>query len=168
MATKNQTSSIVLSRLSDKEFDRLRANRRKADSRFRSKISDDDIEADGRRRFAIHSQAYALLLQELQQSSDGVITHKAAHHLFYPDKPFVGNQSDRRLGEVRDKIIQYCVANRLAILTVRIVRTDSRKVKQDAKLKIFKRCRELGYRMHAANADEFFDEQVAATAELLN
>ena len=158
----------VLKRLSDAALERLETNLKTAPSKFSGNFSLVDVGEEKKLRLGAHAGIYDRWQEEMKRAPDGLITYPEAYLTIHPDDEWHFRRSIKKTRKMMDDVLRYCQAYDKPPLTVRIVQTGSRKPNKKAKANIFERCRELGYRTSATNADDFFEEQLAATAKLLH
>lgn len=91
-----------------------------------------------------HIQVAHFIVNEAKQAEDGRVTYLEIWRAFAPGKDWQGNASVKVLGAGLGRVVEYCVRNRLPILSVLVVPTSTRKLTEKAIQNIFNECRELG------------------------
>jgi hypothetical protein len=77
-------------------------------------------------------------------STDGKVSYNQIWQNFLPDRPWSGNASQQVVGRSLGQVIGYCAANRLPVLTVLVVRQDTRKLSDEAVRNIYNEARNYG------------------------
>jgi hypothetical protein len=101
----------------------------------------------------------AKIIEMAGRSADGFVTYLELWKAFRPDVTWEAYKSLRPISDSLDRVIHYCVTNRLPILTVLVVRTDNRRLSSQAVKNIFNSCRELGVDV-GFDPKEFVDKQI--------
>jgi hypothetical protein len=77
-------------------------------------------------------------------AKDGVVTYGELWHEFWPTKEWKGNYSKKIMSNLLDTVIAYCVTNHLPLVSMLVVRQDSREIADNAIKHIAIQCKELG------------------------
>jgi hypothetical protein len=153
---------MLISDLTDHQLDVLEANYRRAKKTEGGKYSLSDVLLEKKRRkpsaFGVRELA-AKIIEMVRLSHDGFVTYLEIWKAFRPDVPWEGHKSLRLMSDSLDRVIHYCVTNRLPILTVLVVRTDTRTLTREAVEGICNSCRELGVDV-GLDPKEFVDKQM--------
>jgi hypothetical protein len=138
---------VPISDLSDKELDRFESNYRRAKKTAGGKYSLPEILLEKKRRkpspFGVRDVA-AKIVELAAASPDGLVTYGEIWSAFRPNVAWQGNNSLRIVSSSLARVIQYCVAHRLPILNVLVVRTNNRRLSDKAIENIYRDCTELG------------------------
>jgi hypothetical protein len=153
---------MSISDLSDAQLDQFDANYRRLNKMDGGKYSLSEILLERRRRSpsAFGVREVAAKIVELSASSpDGLITYGDVWNAFRPGRPWEGHKTLRIVADSLYRVVHYCVANRLPILTVLVVRGGTRRLTSEAIENIFNECRDLGVNVgHDPSA--FVDRQI--------
>jgi hypothetical protein len=91
-------------------------------------------------------------------------TYRDLHEQLYPGEPWKGNYSRSLMMQALDKAIHYCVGTKLPILSVLVVRSDDRKLSEQAIQNIYNECKEMGLDV-GLEPEKFVSEQIALSKE---
>lgn len=112
------------------------------------------IEQRRRKPSAFPTVEVARLIVELSRRSlDGLVTYKQIWTHFRPDQPWQGHGSQTVVRDALYRVIGYCVAHGLPVLTVLVVRTQSRKLSDEAVANIYAEAKEFGLEVGLVASD---------------
>lgn len=136
-----------ISEFSDDELDTFEARYRamgKTDGGIFS-LKEILLERLRRRPNVFGTRETAAKIVELASTSlDGLVTYGDIWKAFRPDQPWEGHKTQQIVASCLGRVVHYCVTHDLPILTVLVVRGDSRQLSPEAILNICNECRELG------------------------
>jgi hypothetical protein len=138
---------MPISDLSDGDLERFEANYRRLNRTEGGIYSLREILLEKKRRkpspFGVREVA-AKIIELAAESRDGLLTYGDIWNAFRPGIPWEGHHSQKIVADSLGRVIHYCIANRLPILTVLVVRSNNRRLTDDAIRNIANECRELG------------------------
>ncbi len=91
-------------------------------------------------------------------------TYRELQEQLYPGESWKGNYSRSLMMQALDKAIHYCVGTKLPILSVLVVRSDDRKLSEQAIQNIYNECKEMGLDV-GLEPEKFVSEQIALSKE---
>lgn len=128
-----------------------------------------EVKLEMRRRspnpFGVRETA-AKILELSAASSDGLTTYGDLWRAFRPSEPWKGNASVAIMSGALDRVIAYCVDNRLPIISVLVVRTGSRALSDQAVQNIYEEVKSLGVDV-GLDAAAFVREQAELSRQLV-
>jgi hypothetical protein len=137
---------MPISDLTDHQLDRFEANYRQKNKTEGGIYSLSEIMLEKRRRkpseFGVREVA-AKIIELAAASEDGLVTYSDLWSAFRGD-PWTGHKSLKIISNSLDRVIYYCVTNRLPILTVLVVQKHTRALSRKAVEGIYESCRDLG------------------------
>jgi len=92
-------------------------------------------------------------------SKDGLVTYGDLWKHFRPTTPWQANHSRRMVAHSLGRVIYYCVTNGLPLLTVLVVRGDSRRLSKQAIQNIYDEAKALGVNV-GLDPKAFVDNQL--------
>ncbi len=133
--------------LSDEQLNTLEVNYRRKNQFEGGKYSLAEVLLEKRRRlpspFGAREVA-AKILELSAKSDDGLITYVDLWNALRPTERWKGHGSLKILSNALSRTIEYCVKNRMPILTVLVVRGAQRRLSQEAVERIYAECKDLG------------------------
>ena len=84
------------------------------------------------------------IIDRSRSSSDGLVTYKEIWDHFRPGEDWKGHGSQGVVKDALYRVIGYCAAHGLPILTTLVVRTQSRQLSDEAIENIYRECKEFG------------------------
>ena len=153
--------------LSDKELENFLGNYRRAGEMEGGKYTLLELQKEQARRNSVFSgkDVATRILTLAQPSDDCLTTYLDLWNGLYPDRDWIGNDSQRRIMADLDPAIIYCIEHELPIVTVLVVPRATRRLTENAIKNIYNRCRELGVQTGPI-ATEFVDRQRVAACNL--
>jgi hypothetical protein len=113
-----------------------------------------------------HVELARRIVDRARQSADGRVTYLELWNDFRPQQEWKGNASLRELGQSLSRVIEYCVRNRLPLITVLVVQTGSRRLAPSAVQNIYDDARKLGVDV-GHDAAAFVELETTRSLELL-
>jgi hypothetical protein len=151
---------MSISDLTDRQLDIWEANYRRAHKTEGGKYTLSEILLEKKRRkpSAFGVRELAVKIIELATlSEDGLVTYSDLWNAFRPDR-WTGHKSLAIMSDSLDRVIHYCVTNRLPIVTVLVVQKGTRTLSEKAICNIYDECRELGVDV-GVDPSKFIDKQ---------
>ncbi|MEY9424933.1 hypothetical protein ABH975_000248 [Bradyrhizobium ottawaense] len=108
----------------------------------------------------------AKIIELSRQSADGHCTYRDIWSAFRPDTPWLGNNTQAIVANSLGRVVQYCIINRLPILTTLVVQTGTRSLSEKAVLNIYNDCREMGVEV-GGNPQAFVSEQAMLSRQVV-
>lgn len=108
----------------------------------------------------------AKIVELAQASHDGLVTYGEIWHAFRPNDPWQGHRNLRIVSDSLDRVVEYCVRNRLPILTVLVVQAANRELSSQAVTRICEECRDLGLTV-GLDQNAFIGEQMQRSREIV-
>jgi hypothetical protein len=160
---------MPISDLTDQQLDNLESNYRtakKTDGGIYS-LAEVLLEKKRRRPTPFRVREVAVKIIELARGSkDGLVTYGEIWNTFSPNTPWQGHKNLRIVADSLARVIEYCVTNKLPILTVLVVQTGNRKLSAQAIKNIYQECKELGVDV-GLDPKEFVDSQIRLSREVV-
>jgi hypothetical protein len=155
--------------LTDQELDQFERNYRRQNRSEGGIYTLSEVLLEKKRRrpspFGVREVA-AKIVELAAQSHDGLLTYGDIWHAFRPNVPWEGNYSQKIVADCLNRVIHYCVTNRLPILTVLVVRSNNRRLTLDAIENIVLECKELGIET-GLDSSAFIQEQIALSRNVV-
>ena len=137
---------MPISDLTDDQLDRFEANYRQRNKTEGGIYSLSEILLEKKRRrpceFGVREVA-AKIIELAAASEDGLVAYSDIWSAFRTD-PWTGHKSLTIISDALDRVIHYCVINRLPILTVLVVQKHARTLSGQAIENIYEACKDLG------------------------
>lgn len=106
------------------------------------------------------------IVELASSSTDGLVTYGDLWKSFNPAIPWEGHKTLRVVANALGKAIYYCVTNRLPIVTVLVVRGQTRRLSTEAITNIYQECKELGVDVGLSDVD-FVQAEIRKAMDLL-
>jgi len=106
------------------------------------------------------------IVEQSSKSVDGLTTYKDIWCAFRPGENWIGNKSQQIVANALARVVAYCVANGLPILTVLVVQSGNRRLSPEAVANIYNEARELGVAT-GPDAAAFIEDQRAGARQII-
>lgn len=159
---------MSIENLSDDELDTFIQNYRAAGRTEGGRYSLKELCTEQLRRNGRNyngSDVVNAILKISRKSERGLVSYGNVWSHFYPDREWIGNNTQREVGNMLAAAIYYCALHKLPIVTCLVVRETEQQATENAKENIFRTARDCGVDT-GPDIHAFYQSQLNASLQL--